>query len=101
MRRDFVWRCGSKGSIATAHLRVPQRVGFETARGLSLRRADGLAPKKRLCLRPQDAREGASPDGEDASRLRALVAPSNRPEGTRPEVLNFARKPSVARRHLW
>jgi hypothetical protein len=50
MRRDFVWRCGSKGSIATAHLRVPQRVGFGTARGLSLRRAEGLAPKKgRVC----------------------------------------------------
>jgi len=27
-------------------------------------------------------REAASPHGEDASRLRALVAPSNRPEGT-------------------
>jgi hypothetical protein len=50
------------------------------ARGWPLSRAACLRPQDaRPRLRPKKAREVALPDGRDAARLGALVAPSNRP----------------------
>jgi hypothetical protein len=40
-----------------------------------------------------DSKASFTRQGGDAARLQALVAPSNRPEATRPEGLNFAQLP--------
>src|ERR1019366_1556886 len=56
--------------------------------------AEGLAPKKRPRLRHK-MREVASPSGEDVFQLRALVAASNRPEGTRPASVKTRTAPAL------
>jgi hypothetical protein len=63
---------------------LKRRRGEPRSRRLSLPRAEGAAPLSGwLHPRRQNAREAASPNGEAATRLRALVASSNRHEDVR------------------
>ncbi len=76
---------------------VPALAGGAKTGGSALAAREGGALRKsrvgghmmQVRVAAQNAREVALPDGRDAARLGALVAPSDRPEGTRPEVLSF------------
>jgi len=78
----LIWRSNTIGAL-------PYEVGnaLEAREGRALRKGRVGGHKMR---------EVASPHGEDATRLRALVAPSNRPEVTRPKVFVFERQSQFA-----